>query len=241
MPNTLGRRVAFFGGSFDPPHAGHLAIARAARESLKLDTVLFAPVGVQPLKPSGSTANFADRTAMTSLAIAEEPGFVLSLADAPAADGKPNYTIDTLRRLHAQLTAGAVLFCLMGADSFRSLHRWHRAAEIPFEAPLIVASRPGQPLDDLAAMMPEGVKLEQGEPAIAAAADTGDKHVLETYTLTNAAGERAPFYVLPGVLVDVSASQIREQLHGRRPQVNPLVDPAVASYIDRTRLYTVRT
>jgi nicotinate-nucleotide adenylyltransferase len=233
----MGSRVAFFGGSFDPPHAGHLAIARTARESLKLDTVLFAPVGIQPLKPSGSTAAFSDRTAMTSLAIADEPGFVLSLADAPAENGKPNYTIDTLHKLHAQLAAGAILFCLMGADSFRSLHRWHRAAEIPFAAPLIVASRPGQPLDDLAAMMPEGVVLQ---PGASAAADLSQGS-LEIYTVSNAVHETAPFYVLPGVQVDISASQIREQLHGYRTQPNPLVDPAVASYIDECRLYRTRT
>src|ERR1700730_13025132 len=60
-----GGRVAFFGGSFDPPHLGHLAIARAASTAVGLNRVLFAPVGAQPLKPKGSTASFADRLAMT--------------------------------------------------------------------------------------------------------------------------------------------------------------------------------
>src|SRR5215469_14916173 len=78
-----GARIAFFGGSFDPPHLGHLAIARAARDALQLDRVLFAPVGAQPLKPKGSTASFEDRLAMTELAIAGERGFEVSLADAP--------------------------------------------------------------------------------------------------------------------------------------------------------------
>ena len=67
-------RVAFFGGSFDPPHLGHLAVARAARDAFQLDTVLFAPVGAQPLKPEGSAAGFEDRLAMTRLAIEDEPG-----------------------------------------------------------------------------------------------------------------------------------------------------------------------
>src|SRR4051794_33636357 len=71
MAHTPGgaQRVAFFGGSFDPPHLGHLAVARAARAALQLDRVLFAPVGAQPLKPQGSTAPFPDRVAMTELAI----------------------------------------------------------------------------------------------------------------------------------------------------------------------------
>ena len=99
QPPSSGRRIAFFGGSFDPPHLGHLAVARAAREALGLDTVLFAPVGAQPLKPVGSTASFEDRVAMTELAIAGEPGFAISLADAPKPSGAPNYTLETLQKL----------------------------------------------------------------------------------------------------------------------------------------------
>ena len=82
-------RVAFFGGSFDPPHLGHLAIARAARDAFHLNVVLFAPVGAQPLKPEGAAAGFEDRLAMTRLAIKGEPGFAVSLADAPKTHGKP--------------------------------------------------------------------------------------------------------------------------------------------------------
>ena len=87
------RRVAFFGGSFDPPHLGHLAVARAARDAFKLDNVLFAPVGAQPLKMNGSTASFEDRVELTRLAIADEPGFVVSLADAPKPWGVPNLIV----------------------------------------------------------------------------------------------------------------------------------------------------
>ncbi len=108
--NRSGMRVAFFGGSFDPPHLGHLAVARAARAAFALDAVLFAPVGMQPLKPEGSAASFEDRLAMTRLAIACEPGFEVSLVDAPrpAAGRKstPNYTIDTLEKLARLSCAG---------------------------------------------------------------------------------------------------------------------------------------
>src|SRR6202165_3196279 len=124
-----GNRVAFFGGSFDPPHLGHLAVARAARTALGLDLVLFAPVGAQPLKPNGSTAPFADRLAMTELAIVREPDFQISLADAPDAAGEPNYTLDTLRRLRGNLPPDGELFCLMGADSFIGLRKWRGGAE----------------------------------------------------------------------------------------------------------------
>ncbi len=159
------RRVAFFGGSFDPPHLGHLAIARAARNALCLDTVLFAPVGAQPLKPQGSTAAFADRVEMTRLAIAGEPAFELSLLDAPDPRGEPNFTLETLRKLRAEFGPSAALFLLMGADSFVSLRRWRGAAEIAFAATLIVASRPGLRLDDLAALLGNGLTLEAGDPS----------------------------------------------------------------------------
>jgi nicotinate-nucleotide adenylyltransferase len=97
---------------------------------------------------------------MTRLAIEGEAGFALSLVDAPRPDGVPNYTLDTLERLREELPAGSALYCLMGADSLAGLRKWHRGEEIPFSAPLIVASRPGQALDNLKAMLPDGLRLE---------------------------------------------------------------------------------
>jgi nicotinate-nucleotide adenylyltransferase len=234
-----GRRIAFFGGSFDPPHRGHLAVARAAREALHLDQVLIAPVGTQPLKPHGSTAGFLDRVAMTRLAIADEPAFELSLADAPAPgapDNSPNYSIDTLLRLRAALPPGDTLFCLIGADSLLALRRWHRGAEIPFVAPLIVASRPGQSLGDLAAILPDGLSIE-GESI-----DAGPRAGTEvlSYKLRNAAGVVAPFYLLPGLHVEISASEIRRQVHAARGHVragHQLLPHPVAEYIALHNLY----
>jgi nicotinate-nucleotide adenylyltransferase len=239
----IGRRVAFFGGSFDPPHLGHLAIARAARDAFHLDTVLFAPVGAQPLKPEGSSASFADRLAMTRLAIENEPGFEISLADAPKSsparspqrppDYSPNYTIDTLERLRAEFGPACALYCLMGADSFSGLRRWHRAAEIPYAAALIVASRPpisrsrqpldgpGQPLSELSSALPPGLTLEpaQDQNALEQNAMEIDRNQsgadgsgVRAFLIVNPAGERAPFYVLPGLDVEISASHIRDQM-----------------------------
>jgi nicotinate-nucleotide adenylyltransferase len=255
-----GTRVAFFGGSFDPPHNGHLAVARAARAAFALDTVLFAPVGMQPLKPEGPVASFEDRLAMTRLAIAGEPGFQVSLADAPksatnpadarttaagttphdATDFTPNYTIDTLERLRASLSPDCALFCLMGADSFFALRRWHRAAELPFVAPLIVASRPGQPLQDLEVdlktALPECLALELGQER--SPNESGVE--VRTFVLVNQAGARTPFYVLPGLHVEISASEIRAQIHaasGSPAAGRDLVPPAVREYIAQHGLY----
>ena len=91
-------RVALFGGTFDPIHRGHLALASAAASAFALDRVLFAPVGRQPLKAESPAATFADRLEMTRLAIASaaDPRFAVSSVDAPRPDGAPNYTVDTL-------------------------------------------------------------------------------------------------------------------------------------------------
>ena len=96
-------RIAFFGGTFDPPHCGHIAIARAAITRLALDQVLVAPVGTQPLKSGVPSSSFEDRLAMVQLAVAGEPGLTASNVDAPLPGGQPNYTFDTLQRLRSQL------------------------------------------------------------------------------------------------------------------------------------------
>jgi nicotinate-nucleotide adenylyltransferase len=229
-----GNRVAFFGGSFDPPHMGHLAVARAAHAALDVDTVLFAPVGAQPLKPQGSTAGFEDRLAMTQLAIAGNAGFEVSTVDAPRPGAAPNYTLETLERLRSELPAGTELFCLMGADSFFGLRHWHRAAEIPFAAALIVASRPGQALSYLEAALPAGITLTDCED------HRKDDVDLRSCRLSAAAGRRAPFFLLPGLDVEISASAIRTQLRTQlsaEPLAPGILPPAVRDYIASHRLY----
>jgi nicotinate-nucleotide adenylyltransferase len=144
-------RVALFGGTFDPPHRGHLAIATAAADAFDLDEVLFAPVGRQPLKPNSTPVPFADRIAMLSLACLPDTRFAVSTLDAPHPDGTPNYTVQTLTALH-QLLPDDTLFNLVGADSFLDLQHWrepHRLLEL---AEWIVVSRPGAPLDDLSTL-----------------------------------------------------------------------------------------
>jgi nicotinate-nucleotide adenylyltransferase len=140
-------RIALFGGTFDPIHRGHKAIAQAAAAQFALDQILFAPAGRQPLKPDLATASFADRLAMTKLACDDsgDPGFVASALDAPRDDGTPNYTIDTLTQLASQYRA-AQLFCLTGADSFSTIAQWRDPHSLLNLAEWIVVSRPGFPL-----------------------------------------------------------------------------------------------
>ncbi len=254
-------RVAFFGGSFDPPHLGHLAIARAARDAFHLDAVLFAPVGAQPLKPEGSSANFDDRLAMTQLAIGNEPHFAASLADAPkrrdTGGSQPNYTLDTLAQLRSQLDPNAELYCLMGADAFLGLRQWHRAAEIPYAASLIVASRPGLPstreklagdiLGELQAALPAGLALEPSSAGDRSLSGSRNSAIaVRAFSIVNPAGQRAPFYVLPGLDVEISATAIRDAIRNtghREPSLEPpralqsMLPAAVADYILSHGLY----
>ena len=240
--SAVARRVAFFGGSFDPPHLGHLGVARAAQAALGLDIVLFAPVGAQPLKPRGASADFEDRLAMTRLAIAGEPGFDLSLADAPKSSGAPNYTLETLVKLRAELPAEGKLFCLMGADAFAAFSHWHRAAEIPFVASLIVASRPGQRLDDLMAALPKGLAVD----SLPQSDQPAGEIELRRCILRNPAGAQALLYLLPGLEIEISASEIREQMlireqtrasAGVPPPERTLLPIPVSEYIRAHNLY----
>jgi len=228
------RRIGFFGGSFDPPHLGHLAVAQAARTALELDSVLFAPVGAQPLKPRGSTATFEQRLAMTGLAIAGEAAFSVSMADEPKANDTPNYTWDTLQAVRSQSPPGSQLFFLMGADSLASFRRWFRAAEIPFVASLVVASRPGEQISDLKALFPSGLKMEADASSSAATPH------LRSYFVLGSDGARAPFYLLPDVEVEISASQIREQIrnpHFPDSQAASHLSLPVLEYIRNHKLY----
>lgn len=177
----VAMRVALFGGSFDPPHRGHTTIAMAAADRLQLDLVLFAPVGLQPLKGSSLGASFDDRLAMVADACAVDPRFVASSIDAPRPDGQPNYTVDTLERLRVEFPE-AHLFNLVGADSFLTLPHWH-AHERLFElADWIVVSRPGFPVGDFEGSLPpaQRARVHRIEGVLEDVSATELRHRLES-------------------------------------------------------------
>jgi nicotinate-nucleotide adenylyltransferase len=209
-------RVAIFGGTFDPPHRGHLAVARAAADEFSLDTILFAPAANQPLKPHGTKANFADRLAMVELLCAtphrrsRDARFVPSTLDAPREDGQPNYTIDTLRRLRAELheqnpADEEELFVITGADSFLDLRRWREPEALLQAAAWIVVSRPSFSLAGL-----------------------------ERLALTPQ--QRARVRLLEGVHEPTSASEVRDRLEAGL-DASSLLTPEVLAYIQEHRLY----
>ncbi|HVT96775.1 MAG TPA: nicotinate (nicotinamide) nucleotide adenylyltransferase [Acidobacteriaceae bacterium] len=220
-------KIGLFGGSFDPPHRGHVALARLAIESVGLDRVLFAPVGVQPLKRDRPQASFADRLEMTELAIAGERGMELSQIDAPRSDGRPNYTIDTVRLLLGTLAADDELYCLMGADSFLSIGKWHRAADLLVACNFVVAARPGFDLGRITSALPASI-------AVAACDGAGAENLV--LCLHGAGESESRLYLLPHLQERASASGIRRSLQeGAEPRWD--LAPAVAAYIAEHRLY----
>jgi nicotinate-nucleotide adenylyltransferase len=150
-------RIGFFGGSFDPPHLGHLAVGRAAAAAFSLDRILFSPTAYQPLKPGGATASFEDRLAMVALLCGLQPThapsrFEASSLDAPLPDDAPNYTVNTLSGLRNTISAHDSIFVIVGADAFLDLRRWRSPDALLDLAEWIVVSRPGFSLQQLDAL-----------------------------------------------------------------------------------------
>ena len=142
-------RIAYFGGTFDPPHSAHLHVARAAAAAFELDRVLLAPTGIQPLKSHLPQASYADRVAMTRLLCSDDSRLEVSEIDAPHFDRSPNFAVDALAKLRDEAGEKVELFALAGADSFLTLPRWREPRRLLELAEWIVVSRPGFSLDDL--------------------------------------------------------------------------------------------
>jgi len=134
------RRVGVFGGTFDPPHLGHLVIAEWARARLGLERVLFVPSGVPPHKRGRRVTAPEHRIAMARLAVRGNPAFGVSTLES-RRDG-PSYTVDTLRALRAR-RPGERLYLLLGEDSLEELPTWREPEAIRGLATLVVAARPG--------------------------------------------------------------------------------------------------
>lgn len=135
--------VALYGGSFDPVHCAHLAVAQAALDQLHLDRVIFIPAAQSPLKQAGACVSDAARIEMLRLAIADQPCFELDTCELER--GGTSYTVDTLRHFSESFPAasGCQLFWIIGADQFELLPKWHQIEEIAALVTFIVLRRPG--------------------------------------------------------------------------------------------------
>ncbi len=167
-------KVGILGGTFDPPHIGHLEIAAEALAYLKLDRVLFAPTRQPPHKPGQPITPIEQRLDMVRLAIASNPRFQLSRVDVDRAG--PTYTVDTLRLLHWELGEQTELYFIMGMDSLANILTWHKPEELIHLCRLAVFQRPGfrANLEELEAKLPglrEAVVFIPSPPLDVAASD----------------------------------------------------------------------
>lgn len=133
-------KLGVFGGSFDPVHIGHLIVAEAAADALRLDSVLFIPAHTQPFKQGAHGAAPEDRVAMLRLALAGNPRFRLDTREIER--GGVSYAVDTLRELAREFPKDE-LFLMVGADAARDLTKWREASEIANLASIVILSRPG--------------------------------------------------------------------------------------------------
>ena len=132
-------RIGIFGGTFDPVHVGHLAIAQAALDSAGLDRVVFVPARRSPLKTSGPIASEEDRFAMLQAAVKDEPRFSVSRVELDRPG--PSFTVDTLEALAKE----GELALILGSDALADLEKWRSPERIRALASILVARRPGAP------------------------------------------------------------------------------------------------
>ncbi len=246
--------VGIMGGTFDPVHLAHLALARTALDRLGLAEVRWIPAG-RPWHRDAPGASPADRVAMVRAAIAGEPRFVLDASEAEA--GAPGYTVDTLARLRRELGPDRTIVLLMGADAFRGLAGWHRWRELFDFAHIAVATRPGFPLDEVPATLAAEFAARRlhvgGGPALRRPAGTDQPEGRRTprsggperserfdvveHFLRGPAGGIFPFELVAGT---VSATEARTLLAAGAAdeQLRELLPAPVLDYIRRNQLYS---
>jgi nicotinate-nucleotide adenylyltransferase len=207
--------IGILGGSFNPPHLGHLALARQARDQLGLERVLLMPLHTPPHKSAGEDPGPDHRLEMCRLAAAGEPG--VEACELEVRRAGTSYTADTLSAIHERHPEAELTF-IVGADTARSLPSWHRPETVMALARLAVAGRPGtdggEVLDALRTIVPAAPGVVDDEAA----------------------------HGSPGVVfltldpVEASSSLARERLAAGEP-VEDLLAPAVAGYIADHGLY----
>ncbi|MGH9733311.1 MAG: nicotinate-nucleotide adenylyltransferase [Candidatus Acidiferrales bacterium] len=214
------RSIALFGGTFDPIHAGHLAVASAAQRRFHLDAIYFIPSARPPHKSRSELAPFVHRYTMVALACAEHRGFLPSLAEAPV-DGTGShvfYTVDTVRRLGREHPDDHIYF-IVGADQFLELPTWKSYETLLDLTDFVIASRPGFRIDTLRLVVPP-------EKLAGRAATDSNKIVLR----------KSAIHLLTTVNSHVSSTEVRERLKENK-NIHGLVPARVEEYILGQALY----
>ncbi|MEO7497196.1 MAG: nicotinate-nucleotide adenylyltransferase [Massilia sp.] len=212
--------VALLGGSFDPVHHGHVALAALFATLLAPDQLRLIPAG-QPWQKGSLRASAADRVAMLELAFADA-ALPVTIDRQEIDRASPSYTVETLRNVRAELGPDAAIVFLLGADQLRQLDTWRDWQALFDLAHLGIAARPGFGLDQagMAPALAHEITTRQGNLA---------------QLRTTSAGK---VFLAPSLAVDISATQIRAALQ-RGEQPTPLIAPVVLDYIQQHNLYKI--
>ena len=217
-------RLGLLGGSFDPVHNGHLAIAQQTREALGLNQILLIPTNHPPHKPNSRLAPAHDRYEMVRLAIASDPS--LAISDVEIRRPGKSYSIDTIRLLQQEYGVHTQLFFLIGLDAFLDFPSWRAPLTLLELCSFVVLSRPGLSFRSLTTVS----LLPPISPLSLADLDAGRISRIEVPLGT----QHLTCLRLPPCTV--SASDIRVRIRQGLPVAN-LLPPLVESYILRHHLY----
>ena len=232
--------VGVLGGTFDPIHRGHLALARASLDRFALERIYFVPAHIPPHKQGQRVTSYFHRYAMVSLATRGEKAFVPSLLEAPPLASPPgsrptghegdspelaNYTIDTVRRLRQRLAEHDRIFLLVGIDAFKDIASWHEVEALFAEVEFVVARRPGYAPEDLFDPLRQLLKSPFRPPR-----EGGYREAEQAFQR-----EGMRVHWLDNVDHDVSSTAIRTPGSDRGVLRNS-VDPSVAEYIQKMGL-----
>ena len=223
------RRIALFGGSFDPIHSGHLGVARAADRRFNFDEIHFIPASRPPHKLKQHLAPFPHRFAMVALACTEHPHFVPSLAEAGEdfSGTQLHYSVDTVRYFrHVYHGDGDRIFFIIGADAFLDIPMWKEYETLLGLCDFIIANRPGIRPEALRLVIPPDLTARPGDRKEMAAAPSPVVAHLRCSTV----------YLLENVANDASATDIRRRAQ-RGQSIHGLVSSRVEEYILKQGLY----
>lgn len=217
------KRIALYGGTFDPVHRGHLAVARTIPQIFEIDELLFVPAWLAPHKRTRDVTPALHRYAMLALATQQDARLRISSFELESPDR--SYTVETLAHFESELGNNAELFFLMGADSWSEIQTWREWQRLLMMANHIVVTRPGYELE-LSGMPAEVLE-----------------RIADTRKGREAAGRKSTelgkrIFFSDAVQQEISATEIRRAARGKQfERLIELVPKSVADYIIKYELY----
>lgn len=217
------KRIALYGGTFDPVHLGHLEVAKKVSEFFEIDELWFVPAQVAPHKLAREVTPAIHRYAMLALATQHDPGLSVSTFELEAPNRR--YTVETLRHFKSELEQSSELFFVMGADSWSEITSWREWERLLSMVNHIVVTRPGYDvdLDHVSSLAGRRIVDLRGSDRVPVSGDQAE-------------GNRV--FITDAVLSDTSATDIRRAAYERDwDHLAGLVPASVAGYIKKYGLY----